>query len=254
MQPAVEGLAADGVRYRGFLYAGLMIGDDGTPRVLEFNCRLGDPETQPILFRLESDLVRLCLDAFEGKLGDAEVEWDPRAAVGVVIASGGYPGDYEKGKIIRGLDEADGPACKVFHAGTRLADGAVVTDGGRVLCAVALGESVRRARDLAYEAVRKIRFDGAFYRSDIGRRAIEREDARRNGRRPEAERPLRRPGTVSASSPRRSRRSFSCPEACSAGTRSPRARPSDAAPCAAPTSSAARPATPEALRGACPSG
>ena len=180
MQPAVEGLAADGVRYRGFLYAGLMIGDDGTPRVLEFNCRLGDPETQPILFRLESDLVRLCLDAFEGKLGDAEVEWDPRAAVGVVIASGGYPGDYEKGKIIRGLDEADGPACKVFHAGTRLADGAVVTDGGRVLCAVALGESVRRARDLAYEAVRKIRFDGAFYRSDIGRRAIEREEARRN--------------------------------------------------------------------------
>ncbi len=178
MQPAVEGLAADGVRYRGFLYAGLMIGDDGTPRVLEFNCRLGDPETQPILFRLESDLVRLCLDAFEDRLGETAVEWDPRAAVGVVVASGGYPGEYEKGKVIRGLDEADGPACKVFHAGTRVADGEVVTDGGRVLCAVALGGSVRDARDRVYEAVGKIRFDGAFYRSDIGRRAIEREEAR----------------------------------------------------------------------------
>src|SRR5690606_35613239 len=171
---------ADGVRYRGFLYAGLMIGDDGTPRVLEFNCRLGDPETQPILFRLESDLVRLCLDAFEGTLGETEVDWDPRAAVGVVVASGGYPGDYEKGKVIRGLDEADGPACKVFHAGTRLENGEVVTDGGRVLCAVALGEGVRRARDLAYEAVRQIPLDGAVHRSDIGRRAIEREEARRN--------------------------------------------------------------------------
>ncbi|MFO7287536.1 MAG: phosphoribosylamine--glycine ligase [Gammaproteobacteria bacterium] len=179
MQPTVEALAAEGVHYRGFLYAGLMIADDGTPRVLEFNCRLGDPETQPILFRLESDLVRLCLDACEGRLGETEIRWDPRAAVGVVVASAGYPGDYEKGKVIRGLDEAEGPACKIFHAGTRLADGEVVTDGGRVLCAVALGDTVRQARDRVYEAVGKIRFDGAFYRMDIGRRAIEREDASR---------------------------------------------------------------------------
>lgn len=177
MLPAVEGLAADGVHYRGFLYAGLMIGRDGAPRVLEFNCRLGDPETQPILFRLESDLVRLCLDAFEGTLGETPVEWDRRAAVGVVVASAGYPGAYEKGKVITGLDGADGPACKVFHAGTRLAGRDVVTDGGRVLCAVALGEGVRAARDAAYAALDSVRFDGAFWRTDIGRRAIEREEA-----------------------------------------------------------------------------
>lgn len=175
MQPAVEGLAADGIRYRGFLYAGLMIDAEGTPKVLEFNCRLGDPETQPILFRLKSDLVQLCLDAFEGDLGAAQIEWDRRAAVGVVVASGGYPGDYEKGKVITGLDDADGEAAKVFHAGTRLDGNDVVTDGGRVLCTVALGETVRDAQKLAYATTAKIRFDGAFYRTDIGHRAIERE-------------------------------------------------------------------------------
>jgi len=177
MRPAVRGLAADGIRYRGFLYAGLMVGDDGVPRVLEFNCRLGDPETQPILFRLESDLVRLCLDAFDGKLGDVPIEWDPRPAVGVVVASAGYPGAYEKGKPITGLD-ADDPLAKIFHAGTRLEGDTVVTDGGRVLCAVALGDSVRDARDRAYRTVERVRFDGAFYRTDIAHRAIAREQAR----------------------------------------------------------------------------
>ncbi|HEX6996008.1 MAG TPA: phosphoribosylamine--glycine ligase [Gammaproteobacteria bacterium] len=177
MRPAVRGLAADGIRYRGFLYAGLMIGDDGVPRVLEFNCRLGDPETQPILFRLESDLVRLCLDAFDGTLGDAPIEWDSRPAVGVVVASAGYPGAYEKGKPITGLDGND-PATKIFHAGTRLDGDTVVTDGGRVLCAVALGDTVRDARDRAYRTVERVRFDGAFYRTDIAHRAIAREQAR----------------------------------------------------------------------------
>ena len=174
MQPVLRGFAADDVRYRGFLYAGLMIGDDGVPRVLEFNCRLGDPETQPILFRLESDLVRLCLDAFDGTLGDRPVEWDERPAVGVVVASAGYPGAYEKGKPIRGLDEHE-PDTKIFHAGTRLEGDTVVTDGGRVLCAVGLGNSVRDARDLAYRTVKRIHFEGAFYRTDIAHRAIARE-------------------------------------------------------------------------------
>ncbi len=177
MRPAVRGLAADGIRYRGFLYAGLMIGDDGVPRVLEFNCRLGDPETQPILFRLESDLVRLCLDAFDGRLGDAPIDWDPRPAVGVVVASAGYPGAYEKGKPITGLD-GDDPLAKIFHAGTRLEGDTVVTDGGRVLCAVALGDTVREARDRAYRTVERVRFEGAFYRRDIAHRAIAREQAR----------------------------------------------------------------------------
>jgi phosphoribosylamine--glycine ligase len=177
MRPAVMGLAADGIRYRGFLYAGIMIGADGAPRVLEFNCRLGDPETQPILFRLESDLVRLCLDAFDGTLGNAPIEWDPRPAVGVVVASGGYPGAYEKGKLITGL-ATDDPSAKIFHAGTRLEDSSVVTDGGRVLCAVALGEDVRAARDLAYRTVEGIRFEGAFWRTDIAYRAIARELSR----------------------------------------------------------------------------
>lgn len=174
MRPAVRGLAADGIRYRGFLYAGVMIGDDGAPRVLEFNCRLGDPETQPILFRLESDLVRLCLDAFDGKLGDEPIEWDPRPSVGIVVASAGYPGPYEKGKVITGLDAHD-PAAKIFHAGTRFDGSNVVTDGGRVLCAVALGETVSAARDLAYRTVERVRFEGAFWRTDIAHRAIARE-------------------------------------------------------------------------------
>jgi phosphoribosylamine---glycine ligase len=178
MRPAVDGLAMDGVRYRGFLYAGLMIDADGTPKVLEFNCRLGDPETQPMLFRLESDLVQMCLDAFDGTLGETTIRWDERASVGVVVASAGYPGSYEKGKVITGLGGAEGPASKIFHAGTRLEGDAIVTDGGRVLCAVALGESVREARERAYRAIGEIHFDGAFWRTDIGRRAVDREEAR----------------------------------------------------------------------------
>ncbi|HEU4618726.1 MAG TPA: phosphoribosylamine--glycine ligase [Gammaproteobacteria bacterium] len=181
MLPAVRGLAADGIRYRGFLYAGLMIDAAGDPRVLEFNCRLGDPETQPILFRLRSDLVRVVLDALDGRLGEARLEWDARPAVGVVMASAGYPGRYEKGFPISGLDAAAAYSAdaKVFHAGTRLAKDAVVNDGGRVLCVVARGDTVREARDLAYEIVGKIHWRGAFWRKDIGRRAVLREQAER---------------------------------------------------------------------------
>jgi phosphoribosylamine--glycine ligase len=174
MQPTVEGLKADGIDYRGFLYAGLMIGADGVPRVLEFNCRFGDPETQPILMRLRSDIVDLCLRSFDGRLGSAAADWDARAALGIVLASRGYPEAYEKGAEIHGLRDF-GNDVKVFHAGTRLEGNRVLTDGGRVLCAVALGESVTAARDLAYTAAREIRWDGAFYRSDIGYRAIARE-------------------------------------------------------------------------------
>jgi phosphoribosylamine--glycine ligase len=179
MLPVVRGLAEEGVRYRGFLYAGLMIDGDGNPRALEFNCRLGDPETQPILFRLRSDLVRLILDALEGRAADFRLEWDSRTAVGVVMASAGYPGRYEKGLRITGLDEAEAISsdAKIFHAGTRLVDDTVVNDGGRVLCAVALGPTVGRARNVAYELVGKIRWPGAFYRNDIGYRAVLRERA-----------------------------------------------------------------------------
>ncbi|MBN1240227.1 MAG: phosphoribosylamine--glycine ligase [Gammaproteobacteria bacterium] len=179
MMRTVEGLAADGIRYRGFLYAGLMIDADGTPRVLEFNCRLGDPETQPILFRLRSDLIELLSACFDGSLPDAAVEWDARPAVGVVMASAGYPGSYEKGRVITGLDAcADDDTAKIFHAGTRIDDGNVVNDGGRVLCAVALGRDVRAARDRAYELVGRIHWEGAFWRRDIGHRAV---DRRRSG-------------------------------------------------------------------------
>jgi phosphoribosylamine--glycine ligase len=176
MMPTVRGLLADGIHYRGFLYAGLMIDPSGAPKVVEFNCRLGDPETQPILFRLRSDLVSLVLQCFDGTLGREPIEWDARAAVGVVMAARGYPDAYERGAPIRGLDRADGTDVKMFHAGTALRDGQVVTDGGRVLCAVALGASVRAARAAAYEAVDKVTWDGAFWRSDIGYRAVQREE------------------------------------------------------------------------------
>jgi phosphoribosylamine---glycine ligase len=176
MLPTVRGLAADGIPYRGFLYAGLMIDGKGQPRVIEFNCRLGDPETQPILFRLRSDLVDLCLSCFDGTLGQLPLEWDPRATVGVVMASRGYPDSSDKGKPITGLERVPREDVKVFHAGTRLEGGRVVTDGGRVLCVVGTGESVRAARDAAYSGVREIAWDGAFYRKDIGHRAIEREE------------------------------------------------------------------------------
>jgi phosphoribosylamine--glycine ligase len=179
MLPTVRGLAADGIRYRGFLYAGLMIDSAGKPKVIEFNCRLGDPETQPIMLRLRSDLVALCLRSFDSTLGLAEIDWDPRAAVGVVLASRGYPGSYETGKPIRGLDQAAGEGIKVFHAGTRMSGNEVVTDGGRVLCATALGASVSAARDRAYAAAAQIEWDGAFWRKDIAYRAIAREVAQR---------------------------------------------------------------------------
>ena len=177
MLPTVQGLAADGIHYRGFLYAGLMIDGAGQPQVIEFNCRLGDPETQPILFRLRSDLTALCLRSFDGTLGAASIDWDARAAVGVVMASRGYPGVYDKGRPIRGLEDVTGDDVKVFHAGTRASGGEILSDGGRVLCAVALGASVGEARDKAYRAVEKISWEGAFWRSDIGYRAVRREQA-----------------------------------------------------------------------------
>jgi phosphoribosylamine--glycine ligase len=178
IRPTIDGLAADGVDYLGFLYAGLMIDETGAPRVLEFNCRFGDPETQPIMARLQSDLVELCEAALDGRLADAKAEWDPRASLGVVMAAGGYPEDYPKGDAIEGLDRAaalDG--VKVFHAGTRMDGDRVVTAGGRVLCVVGLGDSVTAARDSAYRGVDCIRWDGACFRRDIGHRAIARETA-----------------------------------------------------------------------------
>ncbi|MDX1561679.1 MAG: phosphoribosylamine--glycine ligase [Gammaproteobacteria bacterium] len=174
MRPTVAGLAADGVRYRGFLYAGLMIDASGTPKVLEFNCRFGDPETQPILFRLRSDLVALCLAGCDGRLGEQTIEWDPRTAVGVVMAAAGYPGSYDKGAKISGLENLDSETFKVFHAGTKLVGGDVVTAGGRVLCAVALGQDIRAARDHAYAGIERINWPGAFWRTDIGHRALAR--------------------------------------------------------------------------------
>tara|TARA_B100000029_G_scaffold516183_1_gene627474 strand:- start:17823 stop:19115 length:1293 start_codon:yes stop_codon:yes gene_type:complete len=173
--PTVDGMHSDGMQYRGFLYAGLMIDHKGNPKVLEFNCRFGDPETQPILARLKSDLATLCLSAFNGSLDSEEVSWDLRASVGVVIASGGYPGSYKKGAIISGLDNISTESSKVFHAGTTIESNNVVTNGGRVLCVVALGDSVTDAALQAYKDTEKIHWDGAFYRRDIGYRAIERE-------------------------------------------------------------------------------
>ena len=176
MRPTVAGLAAEGTPYTGFLYAGVMVGEDGVPRVLEFNCRFGDPETQPILFRMKSDLVALCLAALEGRLDETGCEWDPRASLGVVMAAGGYPDSYRKGDPIRGLGADAGlDDAKIFHAGTRLADGQVVTNGGRVLCVVALGDTVTEAQARAYELAGKVSWDGAFFRRDIGWRAIARE-------------------------------------------------------------------------------
>ena len=178
MLPTVRGLLADGIRYRGFLYAGLMIDAAGNAKVVEFNCRLGDPETQPILFRLRSDLVRLCLASFDGTLGLEPIDWDPRATVGVVMASRGYPDAYERGMAIAGLERVTSDDQKIFHAGTRLVNGDVVSDGGRVLCAVGIGTTVGAAQRRAYDAVSKVGWDGAFYRKDIGYRAVEREAAR----------------------------------------------------------------------------
>jgi phosphoribosylamine--glycine ligase len=176
--PAVRGLAADGVTYRGFLYAGLMIDDEGMPKVLEFNCRLGDPEAQPILFRMRSDLVTLCEAALSGRLGEVRAEWDSRASLGVVLAARGYPGAYRTGERIAHLPQ-DRQDAKLFHAGTALDGGAVVTTGGRVFCAVALGDSVAAAQARAYALAGKVDWPGACYRHDIGNRAIDRETNRR---------------------------------------------------------------------------
>ena len=173
--PTVRGMAAEGNVYTGFLYAGLMIDKAGKPKVIEFNCRFGDPETQPIMCRLESSLVLLVEAALAKALDKVEATWDPRPTVGVVIAAGGYPGDYAKGEVIEGLDAAAQLDGKVFHAGTALKDGQVVTAGGRVLCATAIGKSVSDAQQQAYRLAEKIRWNGSFYRTDIGYRAIARE-------------------------------------------------------------------------------
>ncbi len=175
MEPTVRGLMSDGTPYCGFLYAGLMIAADGTPNVLEFNCRFGDPETQPIMARLRSDLTELCEAALAGKLAHTQAEWDDRAAVGVVLAAGGYPDNYRKGDVIHGLDDAARLPGKVFHAGTKLIDGQVTTNGGRVLCAVGLGKSVSESQKNAYALVERIQWDGIQFRRDIGYRAIVRE-------------------------------------------------------------------------------
>jgi phosphoribosylamine--glycine ligase len=160
--------------YTGFLYAGLMIGPDGAPRVLEYNCRLGDPETQPILMRLESDLVELCIAATDGRLAASTAQWSHDAALGVVIAAGGYPGEYAKGHPIDGLQNTSGSDAKVFHAGTRRDGARTLTDGGRVLCATALGADVAAAAAKAYSLADAVTFEGAFFRRDIGHRAIAR--------------------------------------------------------------------------------
>ena len=173
--PTVRGMAAEGHPYKGFLYAGLMIDTSGAPRVIEFNCRFGDPETQPIMLRMQSDLVSLCNAAIDGNLDQCDSRWDDRASVGVVLAAGGYPGSYHKGDAIRGLPLTDTEGEKVFHAGTRMQGEQVVTNGGRVLCATALGNSVTEAQQRAYQLAARIDWDGAFYRRDIAYRAIARE-------------------------------------------------------------------------------
>ncbi len=173
--PTVNGMAAEGNDYTGFLYAGLMIDDAGNPKVIEYNCRFGDPETQPIMLRMQSDLVAHCLAALDGKLDSETAQWDPRPSLGVVLAAAGYPGDYPKGDVIS-LPATEAEGCKVFHAGTQLnAAGQPVTAGGRVLCATALGNSVSEAQAKAYDLIKGISWQGMFCRSDIGYRAIARE-------------------------------------------------------------------------------
>jgi phosphoribosylamine--glycine ligase len=176
IRPTIKGMAEQGMPFTGFLYAGLMISPDGETKVLEYNVRFGDPETQPIMMRLRSDLAELCLAAVNGKLDQVDAHWDPQPALGVVMAAGGYPGQYSSGRVISGLDAAALEGAQVFHAGTELLDGQVVTTGGRVLCVCAMAANVKDAATAAYSGCDKIHWDGAFFRRDIGYRAIEREN------------------------------------------------------------------------------
>ena len=175
IEPTIKGMAEEGNSYTGFLYAGLMITPDGQPKVIEYNCRFGDPETQPIMMRLKSDLVELCQSALSKSLDKNQTEWDPRAAVGVVLAAGGYPASYAKGKVISGLSEATDETQKVFHAGTKIESGNTVTNGGRVLCATGLGDTVTEAQQSAYELAKQVSWEDMFFRTDIAYRAIARE-------------------------------------------------------------------------------
>jgi len=177
IKPTIEGMAKDGLPYTGFLYAGVMIDANGIPKVLEFNCRFGDPETQPIMMRLQSDLAELCLAAIDGKLDTVSAQWDKRAALGVVMAAGGYPDTYRKADVISGLDNATASDLKVFHAGTYLNEaGEVITSGGRVLCITALGDTVSAAQKRAYEGLKQVTWEQAYFRTDIGHRAVSREE------------------------------------------------------------------------------
>jgi len=175
IEPTMRGMAADGAPYVGFLYAGLMITDLGEPKVIEFNCRFGDPECQPMMMRLDSDLVDLCEAALAGRIGQAVLRWDPRVALGVVMAAGGYPDSYRTGDPIAGVEEVGADDVKVFHAGTRWDDGRLVTNGGRVLTVVGLGSDVASAQRTAYQAVERIHWRDAYFRRDIGYRAIGRQ-------------------------------------------------------------------------------
>lgn len=177
IEPTVRGMASDGHPYTGFLYAGVMINRDGVPKVLEYNCRFGDPETQPIMMRLRSDLVLLCDAALDGKLNNVSAGWDSRAALGVVMVAGGYPNDYRKGDIISGLPDKTDPDCKVFIAGAQRHNNHILTQGGRVLCVTALGNSVAQAQQKAYRVVKQLHWPDAYYRTDIGYRAVAREHA-----------------------------------------------------------------------------
>jgi phosphoribosylamine--glycine ligase len=170
--PTLAGMKAEGAPFTGFLYAGLMIGRDGAPKVIEFNVRFGDPETQPIMLRLKSDLAALALATLDGTLASETAEWDPRPAIGVVVAADGYPAKPRTGDPIDGLDAMNETGVKVFHAGTRDEDGRILSAGGRVLTVCAIGDDLGIARERAYAAARRIRIDGAFYRRDIGHRAL----------------------------------------------------------------------------------
>ncbi len=173
IEPTVKAMALEGMPYTGFLYAGLMIDADGQPQVIEFNCRFGDPETQPVMMRLDSDLVKLCIAGVNGSLNECEAKWDKRDCLGVVMAAGGYPENYDKGHIISGLD-ASVDNCKIFHAGTQQQNDNIVTNGGRVLCVAALGDNIQQAQKLAYQQVAQIDWQNCFYRNDIGYKAIAR--------------------------------------------------------------------------------